>query len=172
MDPRGGGVTIGVIWAQSRNRVIGHQGTLPWHLPEDLAHFRQVTHGHPVIMGRRTWESLPPRFRPLPGRRNLVLSRRSDLAAPGAEVLGSLDEALARAREGAEQVWVIGGAEVYAAALAVATVAEITEVDTTVSGDTYAPPLTGWQLVTTGDWQTSRTGLRYRHLRYVSPARA
>lgn len=162
-------MTVGVIWAQSREGVIGHQGTLPWHIPEDMAHFRQVTDGHPVVMGRRTWESLPPRFRPLPGRRNLVLTRRRDLAVPGAEVVGTLDEALARAREDAEQVWVIGGAEVYAAALTVATVAEITEVDVEVPGDTYAPPLTGWTLETSGDWRTSRTGLRYRHLRYVRP---
>lgn len=164
-------MTVGVIWAQSREGVIGHQGTLPWHIPEDMAHFRQVTDGHPVVMGRRTWESLPPRFRPLPGRRNLVLTRRRDLAVPGAEVVGTLDEALARAREDAEQVWVIGGAEVYAAALPVATVAEITEVDAVVPGDTYAPPLTGWAWETAGDWRTSRTGLRYRHLRYVRPDR-
>lgn len=163
-----GGVTLGMIWAQSRTRVIGRDGRTPWHLPEDMAHFRAVTADHPVIMGRRTWESLPARFRPLPGRRNLVVSRRPGFAAPGAEVVGSLAAAVERATAGEGQAWLIGGAEVYAAgARELASVAEVTEVDIDVAGDTFAPPLTGWTLAAAGQWRTSATGLRYRHLRYT-----
>lgn len=160
-------MTLGVIWAQSTAGVIGRDGALPWRLPEDSAHFRQVTSGQPVIMGRRTWESLPLRFRPLPGRRNLVLSRRPGYDAPGAEVVVSLAEALHRVGDG--PAWVIGGAAPYAEALALAAVAEVTEVDVDVPGDTYAPSLDGWTLDSAGDWRTSRTGLRYRHLRYTRP---
>lgn len=159
---------LGVIWAQSAGGVIGAGGQLPWRLLEDSAHFRAVTFGHPVIMGRRTWQSLPSRSRPLPGRRNLVLSRQPSLTAAGAEVVGSLAEALRRAETtGTGQVWVAGGAALYREALPLATVAEVTEVDIDVPGDTYAPELTGWRLAKAGRWQTSTTGLRYRFLRYL-----
>ena len=165
--------TIGMIWAQSRSGVIGRDGRLPWRIPEDLAHFREVTDGHPVVMGRRTWESLPERYRPLPGRRNLVLSRQPGYRAPGAEVVGSLAEAVRRATSTDREVWLIGGAEVYAVgARELASVAEVTEVDVEVPGDTYAPPLTGWTLTAQGDWQTSVTGVRFRWLRYTRPAPA
>lgn len=157
---------LGLIWAQSRTGVIGSDGELPWRLPEDSAHFRAVTLGHPVIMGRRTWESLPARARPLPGRRNLVLSGRPGFTAPGAEVVGSLAEALRRTA-GAGQVWVAGGAGVYREALPLATVVEVTEVDMEVPGDTFAPALTGWHVAAAGPWQTSVTGLRYRFMRYA-----
>lgn len=183
-------MTLGLIWAQSTAGVIGRAGTLPWRLPEDLAHFKAVTLGHPVIMGRRTWQSLPERFRPLPGRRNLVLSRRSGLQLPGAEVAASLAEAVQLIRTGAPgagsttaaatdkpaagqgstgsapRAWVIGGAQVYTAAMPLAAVAEITEIDVDVAGDTFAPALTGWTLTASGDWQRSSTGLRYRFLQY------
>jgi dihydrofolate reductase len=184
-------MTLGLIWAQSTAGVIGRDGTLPWRLPEDLAHFKAVTAGQPVIMGRRTWESLPERFRPLPGRRNIVLSHRTGLQLPGAEVAASLAEAVQLIRTGAPgapaaaatgqpaaglrstgsppQAWVIGGAQVYAAALPLAAVAEVTEIDVDVAGDTFAPGLTGWTLTASGDWQRSSTGLRYRFLRYRRP---
>jgi dihydrofolate reductase len=106
-------MTLALIWAQARGRVIGRDGLMPWHLPEDLAHFRGLTRGATVLMGRSTWESLPRGFRPLPGRRNLVLTRRRDYLATGAETYGSLQEALPAA-DG--PVWVIGGEQVYAAA--------------------------------------------------------
>jgi dihydrofolate reductase len=157
-------ITLGLIWAQSTGGVIGRDGGLPWHLPEDLAHFRQVTLGHPVIMGRRTWESLPDRFRPLPDRRNIVLSRRSGFTARGAEVARSLAGAVALAAESAEQAWVAGGAEVFRAACDLAEVAEVTEVEVDVPGDAFAPPLAGWTLRHAGDWRTSTTGLRFRFL--------
>jgi dihydrofolate reductase len=160
-------MTVGMIWAQSRTGVIGHEGRMPWHVPEDMTHFRRVTDGHPVIMGRRTWESLPARFRPLPGRRNLVITRQRHYPAPGAEVVGSLAEALRLT--GDQQTWVIGGGEVYVQALPLARVARVTEIDIDVPGDTYAPPLDGWTRVDTGDWQTSTTGARFRLLRYLRP---
>lgn len=158
-------MTLGLVWAQSTKGVIGRDGRLPWHLPEDLAHFKAVTRGSAVIMGRRTWESLPVRYRPLPDRRNIVLSSRSDLIAPGADVVGSLEDATALAR--GSTCWVIGGARVFAEAMPLASVAEITEIGTDVDGDTFAPTLDdGWTLASAGEWLTSVTGLRYRFLRY------
>jgi dihydrofolate reductase len=163
-------MTVGMIWAQSRTGVIGRDNQLPWRIPEDMAHFRAVTNGHAVIMGRRTWESLPARFRPLPGRRNIVVSRQPDYQAAGGEVVGSLAEAVGRATAAGEQVWLAGGEEIYAAgAQGLATVAEVTEVDTDVPGDTFAPSLEGWTLVSAGEWQTSTTGLRFRWLRFTRP---
>lgn len=161
-------MSLGLIWAQSTAGVIGRDGQLPWHLPEDLAHFRAVTTGCPVIMGRRTWDSLPARFRPLPRRRNVVLSRQPGLIADGAEVVDSLTGALRRV--GSEPAWVIGGAQVYRAAVRYAGVAEVTEIDIDVAGDTRAPDLTGWRRRSTGRWQLSATGLRYRFLSFAPPA--
>jgi dihydrofolate reductase len=159
-------MSVGMIWAQSTAGVIGRDGRLPWRLPEDLAHFREVTGRDPVIMGRRTWESLPDRFRPLPGRRNLVLSRRPGFEAPGAEVVGSVADAIRRCANG--RAWLAGGAEIYAAgAGGMASVAEVTEVDIDVPGDTFAPSLDGWRLESAGEWRTSTTGLRYRFLHYA-----
>ncbi len=138
---------LGLIWAQAANGVIGRDGKLPWHLPEDLAHFKQVTLGAPVIMGRRTWDSLPPRFRPLPGRRNIVVTRQPQWQAGGAERAGSLDEALALCA-GADTTWVIGGAQLYALAAPAAQVAEVTHIEREVDGDAYAPVLgAGWREV-------------------------
>ena len=129
---------IGLIWAQARGGVIGKDGTMPWHLPEDLAHFKRTTLSHPVIMGRKTWESLPPRFRPLPGRRNLVVTRQGDWNEIGAQRASSLREALQQC-ENSEQVWVIGGAQIYAQALPLATRIEMTEIAQDFAGDAHAP---------------------------------
>lgn len=169
-------MTLGLVWAQSKAGVIGSDGRLPWRLPEDLAHFKAVTLGHPVIMGRRTWESLPERFRPLPGRRNIVVSRRSDLRLNGADVAASLGEALelvggpGASIEPGREVWIIGGAQVFAAAMPLAAVAEVTEIEIDVAGDTYAPSLAGWTVMANTDWRRSTVGLWYRFLRYRSPA--
>ncbi len=157
-------MSLGVIWAQSTTGVIGRDGQLPWSLPEDLAHFRAITAGQPVIMGRRTWESLPVRFRPLPDRRNIVLSRQPAWRADGAEVCAGLDAALELV--GSDPAWVIGGAEVYKAAIPYAAVAEVTEIDIEVAGDTYAPDIS-WAPREAWPWSVSRTGLRYRFLRYT-----
>ena len=136
---------LGVIFARARNGVIGRDGQLPWHLPEDLAHFKQATLGSPVIMGRRTWESIPERFRPLPGRRNIVVTRQADWSAAGAQRAASLEEAIAQCADAA-CAWVIGGAALFAAALPRADVAEVTEIDADFDGDVFAPEFgPGWQ---------------------------
>ncbi|MGN6611972.1 MAG: dihydrofolate reductase [Angustibacter sp.] len=167
-------MSVALVWAQGREGVIGRDGALPWHLPEDLAHFRAVTRGGTVVMGRTTWESLPERFRPLPGRRNIVLSRRPGFRAEGAEVRTDLAAALADAAEPAgvagATVWVIGGAQVYAAALAEADRLVVTEIDATVDGDAHAPSIgPEWELVSrdpADGWHTSTSGLRYRFCDY------
>lgn len=148
---------IGLIWAQSRNGVIGRDGQLPWHIPEDLAHFRAVTTGATVVMGRRTWESLPPTFRPLPGRRNVVLTRDPSWSADGGYVVHDLAAALTG------DTWVIGGEAVYRDALRYADRLAVTDVDIEVDGDAYAPVLgPEWVGSIDGEWQTSSTGLRFR----------
>jgi len=155
---------VGLVWAQSTSGIIGRGGDIPWRVPEDLARFKQVTMGHTVIMGRRTWESLPAAVRPLPGRKNVVLSRRSDFVADGAQVVGSLEAALADC-EGEPEAWVIGGEQVYLLALPHATRCEVTEVDVDLrrdDDDALAPVLDDAWLGETGEWQVSRTGLRYR----------
>lgn len=158
---------VGLIWAQARGGVIGAGGGLPWHLPEDAAMFRRLTTGHAVLMGRRTWDSLPERFRPLPGRRNVVLSREPGLQLPGAEVVRSVPEALALVPD----CWGMGGAGVYAALLPHAVRVVLTEIDLEVAGDVVAPRLGGgWAAASrepaTG-WATSSTGLRYAVTEYV-----
>lgn len=166
---------LGLIWAEAHGGVIGKDGGMPWHVPEDLAHFRQLTSGAPVIMGRRTWESFPERFRPLPDRRNIVVTRSDAWAAVGAERASSLDDALALAA-GAPAVWVIGGAHLFAEAMPRASVLEVTELDLEVEGgDTFAPERDGWMVAeaapdgSEGDWAVSRTGIPYRFLTLVRP---
>ncbi|WP_412162950.1 dihydrofolate reductase [Curtobacterium flaccumfaciens] len=156
---------IGMVWARSTTGVIGADGGMPWHVPEDLAHFKQVTGDATVLMGRRTWESLPERFRPLPGRRNVVLTRDTTWTADGAEVVHDLQAAL----DTDETVWVIGGGQVYDAALDAADHVSETLIDVDVVGDTVAPALgeaAGWTLADEGPWQESRTGTRYRFLEW------
>jgi dihydrofolate reductase len=130
---------LAIVVATSRNRCIGRDGGLPWHLPEDLRHFRAVTTGHAIIMGRRTHESIG---RPLPKRRNIVLSRNPAATFEGCDTAASLEDAVDLARAGGDdEPRVIGGASVYAAALPVTTRIFLTEVDRTVEGDTFFPPL-------------------------------
>jgi dihydrofolate reductase len=128
---------VNIIVARSRNGVIGKQNRIPWRLPEELAHFKRTTMGHPIVMGRKTWESLG---RALPGRRNVVVSRNPQHAADGAEVVDSLASALARCADAAE-VFVIGGAALYAEALPLADRLIVTEIDAEFDGDVYFPPL-------------------------------
>lgn len=127
-----------LIAGVARNGVIGRDNQLLWRLPEDLAFFRRQTQGCPVIMGRKTWDSLPPRFRPLPGRRNIVLTRQAGWATEGAEAVADLDAALALVAD-APKVFVIGGAQVYAAALPRADQLVLTEVERDFDGDTHFP---------------------------------
>ncbi|MFJ4044988.1 dihydrofolate reductase [Microbacterium sp. NPDC089987] len=152
----------GLIWAQARGGVIGAGGGMPWHVPEDLAHFKEVTSGAPVIMGRRTWDSLPERFRPLPGRENIVITRSQDWSAEGARRVAGIAEAV----RGQERVWIIGGAEIFRQVIDDADRLEVTELDIEVDGDAYAPSVDGWHLADEGEWQMSRTGIRYRFLGY------
>jgi dihydrofolate reductase len=154
---------IGLIWAQAANGVIGRDNGIPWHIPADMAHFKQVTAGSAVLMGRRTWESLPPRFRPLPGRRNLVLTRDPTWTDEGAEPVHDLEQALRH-----DPVWVMGGADVYRAALPYADVVELTELRESVDGDVFAPAVpSGWILERDGEWQESGD-LHFRWRRYRS----
>jgi len=141
---------ITLVAAVARNGVIGRAGALPWRLPADLRRFREVTWGHPVVMGRRTWESIG---RPLPGRRNIVVTRRFGYRAPGAEVAGSPEAALSVAA-GAGEVMVIGGGELYAAFLPLAARILLTEVEAEPEGDAFFPPLAP------GEW---RETARERH---------
>lgn len=162
---------LGLIWAQAVNGVIGDAGTIPWRLPEDLGRFKELTLGGTVIMGRRTWDSLPERFRPLAGRDNIVITRQEDWAAEGATVQHSLEAALAWAAQDTaaepRPVWIIGGGEIYRQAMPLADHLEVTEVDIEPVGDTRAPVIdAAFRQTAVTDWLVSRTGLRYRFVSY------
>jgi dihydrofolate reductase len=153
-------MTVGLIWAQSPSGVIGRAGGIPWRLPEDQARFKELTLGHTVVMGRLTWESLPSKVRPLPGRENVVVTRQADYVAEGATVVGGLDEALT-----ANQTWVIGGEQIYGLALPIATRCEVTEVEVDLArddDDALAPVLDETWVGVESDWMVSSSGLRYR----------
>jgi dihydrofolate reductase len=137
---------IVLIAAVARNGVIGRNNALLWHLPEDMKHFRRVTAGHAVVMGRKTWDSLPERFRPLPGRRNLVLTRQAGWHAAGAETMPTLPDAL-QALAGQDRVFVIGGAQVYAEAMPIADELLLTELHRDYEGDATFPSLQGQPFV-------------------------
>lgn len=132
---------ISLIAAVAANRAIGKNNELLWHLPEDMRHFRETTHGKPVIMGRKTWESLPDAFRPLPGRQNIVVSRNPAYQAPGATLVGSLEDALRKAElsDKADEAFVIGGAELYRQALPLASRLYLTEVAESFEADVFFP---------------------------------
>ena len=154
-----------LIYARSRNGVIGRDGQLPWHLPADLAHFKQTTLGQAVVMGRKTWDSLPERFRPLPGRTNIVITRQTDWHAPGALVAHSLEQAMSLC-PAPGPLWVIGGAEIYAQALPLASTVVVTEIDVEVQGDAHAPKLgTEWKEMTRL-LQQNEVGLSYSFVTY------
>ncbi|MBA3772101.1 MAG: dihydrofolate reductase [Ramlibacter sp.] len=161
---------LGLIYARARNGVIGKEGALPWHLPEDLVHFKRITLGCPVIMGRKTWDSLPPKFRPLPGRLNIVVTRDAGWEAAGAERAASLSEALARCAPH-PQAWVIGGAQIYAHALPLADTAEVTEIDADFTGDAFAPELGApWKQVAR-EPHVSAGGVHYSFVTYQNTQR-
>lgn len=152
---------LALIWAQSSTGVIGREGGIPWRLPEDQARFKELTLGNTVAMGRLTWESLPAKVRPLPGRRNVVITRNAGYVADGAEVVTELADVF--------RGWVIGGAQIYAQALPFADRCEVTEIDIDLprrAGDALAPVLDESWACTTGDWLTSSSGLRYRFCSY------
>ena len=154
-----------LIAAPGRNRAIGFRNQLCWYIPEDLAHFRSLTGGAAVLMGRKTWESLPPAARPLPGRQNVVVTRQQDYSAPGADVAHSLEAALQLVSR--SRVFVIGGEQLYAEPQPVATVLELTEVELEPQGDAFFPELQP------GHWrrehhepQVGQTGIAFAFSRY------
>ncbi|WP_119698069.1 dihydrofolate reductase [Microbacterium halotolerans] len=164
-------MTLRAIWAQARGGAIGADGDMPWHLPEDLAHFKHATLGRPVVMGRRTWESFPERFRPLPGRENIVVTSREDYDAPGAALAGSVDDAIAAALAADSEPWIIGGGSIYTATMDRLDELWITEIDVDVVADTHAPHVgEEWHLASrdpAAGWHENREGIRYRFLTYV-----
>ncbi len=152
---------ISLVLARARNGVIGNRGAIPWRLAEDMRRFRALTLGKPVIMGRKTWDSLPKK--PLPGRTNIVVTRDRAFAAEGAVVVHDMGEALARADgENPSEIAVIGGAEIYAAALPLASRVHLTEVDADFEGNAVMPPfdLSAWRETGREAHQTPE-GLRY-----------
>ena len=158
-----GPAEIAVIAAVARNGAIGRGNALLFDEPADQRHFRATTLGCPVIMGRKTWDSLPPRFRPLPGRQNLVVTRRPDWSETGAQRTSSVREALSICEHStASEVWVIGGAQIYAEALPLAQRALITEIDQDFEGDAHAPafPADAWR-ETARNSHVSSNGLNY-----------
>jgi len=159
-------VQLAIVAALASNRVIGKNGALPWHLPEDLKHFRELTSGHAVIMGRKTFESILAFLgKPLPNRRNIVITRSAQYASPGCEVVNSLADAISIA--GPQQAFVIGGAEIYAQALPLAEILHLTEIDKSCDGDAWFPEFDR------GDWledsresRMSAAGLGYSFVSY------
>ena len=157
---------VSIVAAVARGGVIGRDNAIPWRIPEDLARFRELTTGHPVVMGRRTWDSLPDRFRPLPGRRNVVVTRDPEWRAEDAERAASLDEALALV-DGASRAFVIGGGQLYVEALPLADELLLTEIDSEIAGDTLFPP---WERAefdeVARDEHVSVTGLPFAFVSY------
>jgi dihydrofolate reductase len=158
-----------LIYARAANGVIGFNGTLPWHLPEDLAHFKRTTLGCPVIMGRKTWDSLPPKFRPLPGRANIVVTRQPDWNEIGAQRASDMREALQLCEQTAD-VWVIGGAQLYALAEPMATTAVVTEIEQNFEGDAFAPTLGAAWSETARERHVAASGLPFCFVTYTRTA--
>jgi len=156
-------VVVSLIWAEAADRIIGSNGSIPWRLPEEQQHFKRLTMGGIVVMGRGTWESLPASVRPLPGRRNIVVTRQASYDAPGAEVVSSVEDALKLA--GDDDVWVAGGASIYEQALPFADRVVRTRVHVEAEGDTRAPVLdASWTMVgrdPASGLHKSETGLDY-----------
>jgi len=157
---------IVIVAAVARNGVIGKDNALPWHLPEDMAHFRAITTGQSVIMGRKTWESLPARFRPLPGRTNIVLTRDTSYIAPGAAVVHSFEDAK-KVDGGGTALHVIGGAALYTEAILHAQRMELTEIDADFEGDAHFPAFdrNEWRELRR-EAHTSACGLGYAFVTY------
>lgn len=181
---------LGMIWAQGKSRAIGKSGTIPWRVPEDMQIFKQLTIGHPVIMGRRTWESLGDKFRPLPQRVNFVVTRQNDYKAEGAHVCADLASAIEAAAAVTGQIgdtpdnaplnlsWITGGASLYKHALAQADILAVTDIDIEVpEADTFAPKIDAtWEIyyqnppvedLAAPIWRQSKKGINYRFTLYT-----
>ncbi|MCI1644128.1 dihydrofolate reductase [Bifidobacterium crudilactis] len=181
--------SVNLIWAQARDThgrdgAIGFEGSMPWHLSEDLRRFKELTISHPVIMGRKTWESLQERYRPLSNRDNIVVSRQPDYRAAGATVVGDFEAAMDLARQESipddgmdrTEIWVIGGAQLFDDVISQADKAYVTQIDAQVAADTYAPDIQDlvdsgrWFIADSGAWQTPRKAdgvvRRFRFVNY------
>lgn len=174
------GIEIAMIWAETSAGIIGDGNDMPWYLPEDLTHFKDATVGHPVVMGRTSWEALGDKYRPLPGRENFVVTRKSDYQAPGGHVHSSIPDAIRAAAEFAKTtndsntVWILGGGQVYAQCMPIADRVVITEIDMVAPDrfQVYAPAMDEEQFqVESSEWMVSEkghpvdeepNGLRYR----------
>jgi dihydrofolate reductase len=156
---------IALIASVARNGAIGKGNDLLWREPQDQQHFRRTTLGFPVVMGRKTWESLPARFRPLPGRTNIVVTRNPAWQAEGAQVAPSLDAALALVRD-APKVFVIGGGELYAAAMPLADELVLTEIDAEFDADTFFPPYADRFTEVSRETHLSASGVGYAIVTY------
>jgi dihydrofolate reductase len=154
-----------LIYARARNGTIGKDNQMPWHLPEDLAHFKRVTLGQPVIMGRKTWDSLPVRFRPLPGRLNIVITRQNDWQAEGALRAGSIEDAMGLCGN-APDAWIMGGAEIYRQAEPLASTAVVTEIAQDFDGDAFAPVLGADWRELQREAQTAASGMGFAFVTY------
>lgn len=154
---------ISLIVAHDKNRVIGHKNRMPWHLPGDLKYFKEKTMGKPIIMGRKTFESIG---RPLPGRRNIVITRNRDYEREGIEAASSLDEALKLAGD-AEEIMVIGGEQIFRLALPMADRLYVTQINHTFEGDTYFPEYGDeWKIVSASEVFETEEGFTYQYLIY------
>lgn len=158
-------MNINMIFARAANGVIGHNNAMPWHLPEDMAHFKRLTQGWPVIMGRKTWDSLPLKFRPLPGRTNIVVTRQEGWHENGAVPAASLPEAL-RLCADAQEVWIMGGAQIYAQAEPLAHRIEVTEIAQDFEGDAFAPTLGADWIEIAREAHVSTNGLKFSFITY------
>jgi len=156
---------INMIFARAANGVIGNKNRMPWHLPEDLAHFKRLTHGWPVIMGRKTWDSLPPKFKPLPGRDNVVITRQPGWTAEGASRAKSLEDALKRC-QAFEEVWIIGGAQIYTLAEPLAHQIEVTDLAQDFEGDAFAPLLNHHWIESARENHVSAGGMGFSFITY------
>jgi dihydrofolate reductase len=163
------GSRLHLIYARAANGVIGKDNQLPWHLPEDLAHFKRTTLGCPVIMGRKTWDSLPPQFRPLPGRLNIVVTRDTGFVAEGAAIAHSLDAARELCPAGSD-AWVIGGAQIYAQTLPLAHTVVVTEIAREFDGDAFAPTLGPEWREATREEHVAASGLPFAFVTYTRTA--
>jgi dihydrofolate reductase len=150
---------ISLIVAHDRNRVIGYQNGMPWHLPGDLQYFKATTMGKPVVMGRKTFESIG---RPLPGRRNIVITRNASYQVEGIEVVGSLDEALSLVSD-VPEVMIIGGNQIFTQSLPLADRLYITLIDETFEGDTYFPSYDDWKKVSCQEPITAPEGFTFQY---------
>lgn len=139
---------VSLIVAADENNAIGKDGSMPWHLPDELAYFRATTRGKPVVMGRKTWESLPAAYRPLPGRKNIVVSRQTDLSLEGAQVVQSIDDAIRAASIASDEVFIIGGQQLYELALPKADRLYLSRVHAEIDGADAFFPVVDFQ-----DWR-------------------